>query len=151
MHKKYTAAMAALSMGQPLFVKTTFFGWNYKLAEKRHNNNNDYGWFICQNKLVVCCHGNPDEFIQIRIDKGYMMLHPLSFLVKKFRHLAKKYNNTIYIDCCYGATKEVLVDGIKIIPLNYSRHVTSNNGWYIDNPEDFNKFYIINMLKYGLM
>ena len=69
------------------------------------------------------------------------MLHPLSFLVKKFGHLAKKHNNTIYISCCYGATKEAEINGIKIIPLNYSRHVTSDLGWYIDNTNDFIKFY----------
>ena len=134
---KYQKAIESLKKGKGLYIHQTIQNWNYKMADRRHRANKDYSWFICQNKLIVCCHGAADKKIQLRND----VIVDVSWLIKKFKHLAARYNNKIYIDCCYGATKAIIKDGVEIIPVNYSRMAVQDSCWYCESIEDFLNFY----------
>lgn len=142
MNIKYEKMLNLIKSNHPIKITFQIFHWNSNVSAKRHTKNYQYGWFICQNKLIVTCHGGPQGTIQI--DKTN--IKPLQYIVNKLGYLAKQYDNKIYIDCCYGKAHKQIINGVEFIPLTPVQKPSSSildikTSFECDSVEDFLYFY----------
>lgn len=142
MNIKYEKMLILIKNNHPIEITFKMFHWNSYISAKRHTKNYQYGWFICQDKLIVTCHGGSDGTVQI--DRHN--IKPLQYIVNKLGYLAKQYDNKIYIDCCYGKAHKQTVGGVEFIPLAPVQKISSSiletkTCFECDLVEDFLYFY----------
>ena len=91
-----------------------------------------------QKKLIMNCHADIGNYVA-----GDLIQN----IIKKYKPEIEKFNNILYLNCCYGGSKEGTVEGVKVIPINYSQLPSCKYRnkdymiWYCERPNELKRFY----------